>query len=666
MKYQIADFKFQISNLKISNFKSRIPFFLFSFSFFLGLTLSGTAQDKTDALLKTLKDPASEIKAKFDACRELATFGDKRAVPVLAALLPDEKMSHMARYALEPIPDASVDAALRDALPKCSGKPLIGVINSIGVRRDAQAVDALAGLLKNAEPAIAGAAAYALGKIGTEPAAKALEAAGNSPSVLEASVICAENLAKAGQTKSAIAIYDRVRATQAPFVTRSAALRGAILTRGNDGIPILVESLNSADGYAYATALRVGIELPGEAATKALVGELPKLSTDRQAQMIPSLSRRHDAAAMPALLPLAKAGPKPVRLAAIAALPEMGQASAVPVLVDNFADADKDIVAASQNALAAIGVKEADDAVMAMLASADNFRRLDGITMVARRRLTSAVPELLKLSSDANADIRLAAVKQLGDLAGENDIPAFLDLLAKAKDQQEMRTAEQTLSTVAARTSNADATAEKLAAAMAKAEPAQKQAILRVLRAVGGAKALAAVRDSIKDPNEPVRAAAIRVLAEWPTIDAAKDLLDLAKSSANDSDKLLCLRGALSAAANAKLPAAERFDVCKQASTMIQRDDERRLLLAALSEIGRPESLAMAMSLADTATIREEAYAAAVTAADRLNKERGTNAAGRNAAIKVLDQVTASSTNARTKERAATAKKDIESKLAPK
>ncbi len=652
--------------IQISNFKSQIPSGVLHLALCLVLSLSVAAQDKTEPLLATLKDPKAEIKAKFDACRELATFGDKRAVPVLAALLPDEKMSHMARYALEPIPDASVDAALRDALPKCTGKPLIGVINSIGVRHDAQAVEALTGLLKNTDAAVAAAAAYSLGKIGTEPAAKALEAAGNTPAVLEASVICAENLAKAGQTKVATAIYDRVRATQAPVVTRSAALRGAILTRGAEGTALLIESLNSADGYAFATALRVGIELPGEAVTKALVGELSKLSTDRQAQMIPSLARRHDASAVPALLPLAKTGPKPVRLAAIAALPELGQASAVPVLVDNFADGDKEIVAASQNALAGMSVKEADDAVLAMLSSTDNFRRLDGITMIARRRITSAVPQLLKLSADANADIRLAAVKQLGDLAGENDIPAFLDLLSKARDQQEMRTAEQTLSTVAARTSNADACAEKLAAALAKAEPPQKMAILRVLRAVGGTRALAAVRDSIKDPTETVRSAAIRVLAEWPTIDAAKDLLGLAKSSANDSDKLVCLRGALSAAANAKLPAAERLDVCKQASALIQRDDERRLLLGALSEIGKPEAMAMAMALADTAPIREEAYAAAVSAADRTNKERTATKADRTKAIEVLDKVTAASGNARTKERAAAAKKEIEAKLAGK
>jgi hypothetical protein len=156
------------------------------------------------------------------------------------------------------------------------------------------------------------------------------------------------------------------------------------------------------------------------------------------------------------------------------------------------------------------------------------------------------------------------------------------------------------------------------------------------------------------------------VLAEWPTIDAARDLLGLARNAANDSDKLVCLRGALGAAANAKLPVAERLDVCKQASALIQRDDERRLLLGALSEIGKPEAMTMALALADTATIREEAYAAAVSAADRINKERTATKADRTKAIEVLDKVAAAATNVRTKDRAAAAKKEIEAKLAGK
>ncbi|MHC4096805.1 MAG: HEAT repeat domain-containing protein [Planctomycetota bacterium] len=124
-------------------------------------------------LIAVLKSNASH-KEKADACRHLAIIGTKKAVAPLAALLVDEKLSHMARYGLEPIPDPAVDKAFRDALGKLKGRPLVGVIGSIGVRRDAKAVPALAKLLHNSGRDVTQAASRALGSIGNTDAAKAL------------------------------------------------------------------------------------------------------------------------------------------------------------------------------------------------------------------------------------------------------------------------------------------------------------------------------------------------------------------------------------------------------------------------------------------------------------------------------------------------------------
>ena len=134
------------------------------------------AKDQEAKLIAVLKSDASQ-KAKADACRELARVGTKDAVAPLAALLGDEKLSHMARYGLEPIPDPAVDEALRDALGKVKGRPLVGVIGSIGVRRDPKAVPALAKLLGDPDAEVAQAAARSLGRIGTLEAATALEKA---------------------------------------------------------------------------------------------------------------------------------------------------------------------------------------------------------------------------------------------------------------------------------------------------------------------------------------------------------------------------------------------------------------------------------------------------------------------------------------------------------
>lgn len=106
------------------------------------------------------------FEAKDFACRQLWRIGTKESIPALSTLLTDEKYSDMARYALERNLAPEAGKAVRDALPKATGKPLIGLINTCGARRDALAVSALEkyAAATDEEPALAAIAA--LGKIG--------------------------------------------------------------------------------------------------------------------------------------------------------------------------------------------------------------------------------------------------------------------------------------------------------------------------------------------------------------------------------------------------------------------------------------------------------------------------------------------------------------------
>ena len=168
------------------------------------------AQGDEPKLIAVLKSNDASRKDKADACRQLAVVGTKAAIPTLAALLSDEGLSHNARYALEPIPDPAVDVAFRNAMDTLKGKLLVGVIGSVGVRRDAQAVGALAVLLTDSDPLVARAAARALGSIGNALAAAALQGQVDRASgvtqlhICEGLFRCAEALAAEGERKRAV------------------------------------------------------------------------------------------------------------------------------------------------------------------------------------------------------------------------------------------------------------------------------------------------------------------------------------------------------------------------------------------------------------------------------------------------------------------------------
>ena len=68
-------------------------------------------------LADVLKSDAPQA-AKDFVCRQLSLIGTTESIPALATLLQDEKLSHMARYALERIPDDAAVQALRMRFPR--------------------------------------------------------------------------------------------------------------------------------------------------------------------------------------------------------------------------------------------------------------------------------------------------------------------------------------------------------------------------------------------------------------------------------------------------------------------------------------------------------------------------------------------------------------------
>ncbi len=245
---------------------------------------SYTAPEREQVLLAVLRSeaPAAE---KAVACKLLAIHGSGSAVPDLAKLLPDPQLSSWAQIALEAIPGPEADAALRNATDLLEGQLLVGTINSIGVRRDANAVDVLTARLQDEDAEVASAAAVALGHIGNEAATKSLRGALAAASAevrsaaAEGCVLCAERLHAEGNASEAAAIYDEVRQADVPEQRIIEATRGAILARNQEGIPLLIEQLRSPDKKRFQLALSTAREFPGGEVDQALAAEVGRRDT---------------------------------------------------------------------------------------------------------------------------------------------------------------------------------------------------------------------------------------------------------------------------------------------------------------------------------------------------------------------------------------------------
>ena len=188
-------------------------------------------------LVAVLKSGPSRSATDY-ICRTLKTIGTAESVPALAALLGEKDHSHMARYALERIPAPQAATALRVAVAKLEGELQVGVIGSLGVRRDAASVPVLAFLLGSVAKAAGRAAANSLGVIATPEAGKALaDFAKKAPqdrktAATDACLACAEGLLAAGKKAEAIALYKSLSGEDQPKDVRLAATRGMLMTAG--------------------------------------------------------------------------------------------------------------------------------------------------------------------------------------------------------------------------------------------------------------------------------------------------------------------------------------------------------------------------------------------------------------------------------------------------
>jgi len=509
----------------------------------IGQDCASAAGQKERELISVLQSdaPAAE---KAITCKRLAIYGTQDAVPALAPLLADKELASWARTALEVIPGPAADNALRNALGTLQGRLLVGTINSIGVRRDARAVPALAQKLNEADADVASAAAVALGRIGGDRAAKALKPsltdapAGVRSAVAEGCIRCAERFLAEGESAEAVRLYDAVRAADVPQQKHLEAIRGAILARQSAGVPLLIEQLRSADRGRIGIGLRTARELPGRDVTEALAAELDRLSPDWQPLLLLALADRSDAAVLPTVLNAAQRGPKKLRITAINALIRLGDVSCVPVLLSAATEGDAELEAAAKETLVRLPGKDVDADCFARLPQAKGKMRRVLIELAGQRQIDAAVPAVLLSLEDPDAGIRGAAVETIGTIGKDRQAADLVKLLQKTRSSKERAGIEKALLAVSGR--GGVRCVPHLVVLTQSGDNALHMIGLHALAIVGGPDALAAVKSAMESKETAVQDEAVRILSTWPNnwpedAGAGQALLRLAKSDAKSS-----------------------------------------------------------------------------------------------------------------------------------
>jgi HEAT repeat protein len=622
----------------------------------------------TPSLIATLRHPDASLGQKAVACQQLAIFGTPEAIPTVAELLDHPQLAVQARNVLENMPGPAAAAALRAALPRLHPPYLGGVVNTLGIRRDTDAVEALAELARNPASGVVAESLLALGRIASPQAidiVRTMAERGTADVKLlaaEGCVLAAEAVLARGDRVTATALFDVASISGSGAPVRFAAQRGAILARGEAGIPRLLEQFRSPEPELQQLAARVARELAVAATGPALAEELAKSGPAVQVLILGALTDRADSGLASAVEPLATSPNPEVRVAALEALGSLGGSSSVPVLLRALELAPDAAHAAEVEAAAnSLGrIEHADATILAALPQASAPVRARLSTLLGYRNASGATGALLTQAADPDPAVSKAAFDALAAVATLADLPKVIQVAVHRADSDVRDRAERSVYGICLKQNDAARRSEPLAKAFHETTSLPARAsLLQIMAMLGDRAGSKAIASACEDPSPETRDTALRLLVNWPDASPVPTLLKIFKSSSNDVHRTLALRGIVTLATlwagettaptkAVRRPPAEAVQWLTEANAAVRNQiDEKKIILSGLGDLSCQEGLRLLQPYLDDPGVRHDAELAALRAIKGL-----TTTEDRSAARPLLEKIASGTQDADTRRQA--------------
>ncbi len=561
-------------------------------------------------LVKALNTRSASIAAKQFCCRMLRRVGSAQSVPVLAKLLADPELSHMARLALQLMPAREAGAALRQAVTQLDGVLRVGMIGSLGLRGERKAVATLRPLVSANDRQTAEAAIKALGKIGGARSAKVLQEAAVLRALRternDALLLCADSMVARNGSEQAVGIYRTLSNPKYSTWIRIAAYQGLIKADPQQAGTIILALLRDKNLHMQRAAGKFIAQIPGKAMTQSLAQQLATLEPEAQVLLLSALETRQDKTAASFVKKAASSDNADVQVAALNALGILGSTEDVAFLAQTSIKNNAQGKAAQDSLKRITGPGVTEALIKQSQGNSPASLRASVIDVLVARRELGAASAICQVAKDDNVQVRRAAYKGLGALADAQEVPAMVSLLLAAKSASDRSALERALVSVVGRAGTVDAT--PVLKALAQADNDVKTNLLAVLPVFGTDKALTAVQSLLKSGHVNLRKDAIRTLSKWPNGKPLDTLLDIAKNETDSVQQILALRGyiqLLSVPTNRS--AVKTVQCLTEALTAAKRTHEKQMILAALSKYPCDEALVLAERLKKDAALSREA-----------------------------------------------------------
>jgi hypothetical protein len=578
--------------------------------------VSAASSDKNElneieqTLIATLQDDSANFLSVQAACNTLGLMNSADAVPALTALLAKSTpLSDAARLGLQRITDPAAGKALVAALSSAPSGQRVGIIVSIGARRESNATTALADIVGTSNSHESKVAVRSLGQIGTIESLELLQSLErNDATVLRAINDCAYEILKGGYHQVAAAAFQSVlNRKDASSVIRQCALLGYVESDPENGMEQIWEKIDDPD-FSRAARFILGA-LPAERTiVENIAAKFPELTTRARIEVLPILASKQHEAALPLVLELVQySSSMPVIEEATKAL---GSIPCNEKAVKFLAVAGSDPDSLAHMALVRTPGEKADKAIIFGIKNSDGELRATYIEVARKRGLTAATDALIELALENYKRAQKDSLLALSDLGRARDFgsllripetlsPSFLPIAADA-----VRNAGRYLKDDRQREF-------QYLQALRSYPPAAQAALLPGLTDIPSDITLRQTIRYGESLHQEVRFGAYETLAQWPTADSLKPLLDLAEEPDLKEEQAIIMQAFAKAMKNAPDTAIDlQLEQSQRALKIGLGLEEKRVLINVIRSLLDVRSLKLLEQLAQDPELERDANAA--------------------------------------------------------
>jgi HEAT repeat protein len=497
------------------------------------------------AVSKQLEKQEFPAAARHLLIRGLGQVGTADCIPTLVKLMGagDPIEADLARMSLQHIPGEAADSALVEAIKGSAGdtKMTLGLIDSLAARGNEGAVATISPLLGSTEPAIASAAATALGWIGGAAATKALGAARSQTAdegaqmVIELALLdIATERGSSGDRDGAAKIFQILGQQTKSSAVRRASMFGLAKSQPQAADAIVIEAVKSEDPRTRSAGISASTLVPNRRLSAGLAAMLMTAPKQVQLQILNALTVKGDISVQDQVLEFLKQvedKDKELEAATIRSLGSIGSVSVVELLLQKSISKVPSISDAAQ---AALGELEGQEIAQTIDFHARQGKtpeiRATAIGLFMRNRDRSGLTRVMDFAAEPDRHVSAAAMSVLRQQAGEAEFRKLLDLMIGGQLQ-----VLPVLTAICGRTTNPDLVTGEIITYLRTTDNLRYQSFLiSCLPLLGSSRGLAVVVENIAEGKKTMDPA-VKALGKWPDPTALPEMLKILKSRSDDS-----------------------------------------------------------------------------------------------------------------------------------